>query len=212
MILRKGIPVSFHCDGDNRKFFPRMIEMGIQCIQAIDPCGGRQDIFELKRLYGARVALHGNIDCELLISGTPDDVRAATEEQVRILAPGGRLHLLVQPRSERTDAHGEHPGDDRDDPRRQSPDRRPTMSSPRIRVMERYLVAGGEVGVEIRCSTRCGCMTLAAMKTCPCIEPTASEDRRTSWSVRRWPQVSLRPAFVRRGFGAREASIHWTDW
>ena len=66
-----------------------MIEMGIQCIQAIDPCGGRQDIFELKRLYGASVALHGNIDCQLLTSGTPDDVRAPTEEQVRILGAGG---------------------------------------------------------------------------------------------------------------------------
>lgn len=89
IIRAKGIPVSFHCDGDNRKFFPRMIEMGIQCIQAIDPCGGRQDIFELKRLYGERVALHGNIDSELLVSGTPEAVRAATEKQARILGVGG---------------------------------------------------------------------------------------------------------------------------
>ena len=89
MIRAKGRPVSFHCDGDNRVFFPRLINMGIQCIQAVDPCGGRQDIFELKRLYGDQVALHGNIDCELLISGTPEAVREATEEQIRRLAVGG---------------------------------------------------------------------------------------------------------------------------
>lgn len=89
MIRARGIPVSFHCDGDNRKFFPRMIEMGIQCIQAIDPCGGQQDIFELKRLYGSKVALHGNIDSALLISGTPDQIEAEVRKQIRTLSVGG---------------------------------------------------------------------------------------------------------------------------
>jgi len=89
MIRARGLPVSFHCDGDCRKFFPRLIEMGIGGIQAIDPCGGRQDIFELKRLYGGRLALHGNVDCGLLISGTPEQVAAAVREQIEKLAPGG---------------------------------------------------------------------------------------------------------------------------
>ena len=91
LIRAKGPPVSFHCDGDNRKFFPRLIEMGIQCIQTIDPCGGRQDIYELNALYGDRLALHGNIDCELLISGRPDEVAAAVREQIERLSPGGYI-------------------------------------------------------------------------------------------------------------------------
>ncbi len=89
MIRAKGIPVSFHCDGDNRKFFPRLIEMGIQGIQAIEPCGGRQDIYELKALYGDKVALHGNIDCELLISGTKEQVAADVVEHIQRLSVGG---------------------------------------------------------------------------------------------------------------------------
>ena len=89
MIRAKGIPVSFHCDGDNRKFYPRLIEMGIQGLQAIDICAGRQDIYELKALYGDKVALHGNIDCELLMSGTPEAVAADVAEHIRRLGIGG---------------------------------------------------------------------------------------------------------------------------
>lgn len=89
MIRAKGIPVSFHSDGDNRKFYPRLIDMGIQCFQAIDPCGGRQDIFDLKRRYGDKVALHGNIDSELLIYGTPDQIEEAVRRQIRELGAGG---------------------------------------------------------------------------------------------------------------------------
>ena len=89
LIRAKGIPVSFHCDGDNRKFFPRLIELGIQCIQTIDPCGGRQDIYELKALYGDRLVLHGNIDCELLISGRFDEIAATVREQIERLSLGG---------------------------------------------------------------------------------------------------------------------------
>jgi uroporphyrinogen decarboxylase len=89
MIRAKGIPVSFHCDGNNKKFFPKMIDMGINCIQAIDPCSGAQDIYELKKLYGDRVALHGGINCELLISGMPDQIRASVSEHIERLSVGG---------------------------------------------------------------------------------------------------------------------------
>ena len=187
--------------------------MGIQCIQAIDPCGGRQDIFELKRLYGERVALHGNIDCQLLTSGTPDNVRAATEEQVRILSAGGRLHLLVQPRSERTHAHGEYPGDDRDDPWRQSPDRRPTMSSPRIRVMERCLVAGDEVARRDSLFHTLWVYDIGGSEDLP----VHRTDGLGGAVVRRGLyDAGLKSPSGRRSFGgawvAREASMGWTDW
>lgn len=84
-----GVACSFHCDGDNRLYYPRMIEMGIQCLQAIDPCAGRQDAYELKALYGDRVAIHGGINCELLMSGTPDQVAADTREHIERLSAGG---------------------------------------------------------------------------------------------------------------------------
>jgi hypothetical protein len=83
------LPASFHCDGDNRKYYPRLIDMGIRCLQAIDPCGGRQDIYALKAAYGHRVALHGNIDCELLISGTPKEIAADVVAHIDRLSVGG---------------------------------------------------------------------------------------------------------------------------
>lgn len=89
MIRAKGLPVSFHVDGNHRRFFSRFIDLGIRCVQAVDPCGGGQDIFELKALYGDKLAIHGNIDCKLLISGTKEQVVAAVEHQIRALSVGG---------------------------------------------------------------------------------------------------------------------------
>lgn len=88
-IRAAGAPVSFHCDGNNGKFFPRLIKMGIQGLQAIDPCGGRQDVYELKRRYGDRLALHGSIDSWLLINGTADEVSAEVARQIEVLGVGG---------------------------------------------------------------------------------------------------------------------------
>ena len=89
MIRSKGAPVSFHCDGNNGRFFPKMIEMGVGCIQAVDPCAGRQNIHELKALHGDKVALHGGIDCELLISGTKERIEVEVVDQIERLSVGG---------------------------------------------------------------------------------------------------------------------------
>ena len=89
LLNRAGIPASFHCDGDNRKYYPRLIDMGIRCLQAIDPCRGQQSVYELKAQYGGRVALHGNIDCELLMSGTPQQIAADVTEHIERLSVGG---------------------------------------------------------------------------------------------------------------------------
>jgi len=89
MIRSSGAVVSFHCDGNNRRFFPQMIEMGVGCIQAIDPCAGQQSIHELKARHGHELALHGGIDCELLISGTAERIEAEVVEQIVKLSVGG---------------------------------------------------------------------------------------------------------------------------
>jgi uroporphyrinogen decarboxylase len=47
------------------------------------------DIRQLKRDYGSRMALIGNVDVDLLSRGTPDMVAARTKELLRDIAPGG---------------------------------------------------------------------------------------------------------------------------
>jgi len=86
----KGLPVSFHADGNVSGFIPDMIDLGIDLITCLEPCSGAQDIYRIKELYGDKVALHGNVDLSgVLVFGTPDEVRADTIEHIERLAPGG---------------------------------------------------------------------------------------------------------------------------
>jgi uroporphyrinogen decarboxylase len=43
----------------------------------------------LKREYGDRLALLGNLDCDLLARGTPDQIKAQVAHLMRQVAPGG---------------------------------------------------------------------------------------------------------------------------
>jgi uroporphyrinogen decarboxylase len=68
------------------------LEAGIDCLDPIDP-GGGLDMGEMKKLYGNRICLKGNIDCTgHLCDGTPEQV----EEEVRIcIEKGGRSGFII---------------------------------------------------------------------------------------------------------------------
>jgi uroporphyrinogen decarboxylase len=51
------------------------------------------DIVELKRLYGDRLTLIGNIDVDLLARGTPEQVEAQVKLRISQLAKGGGFLL-----------------------------------------------------------------------------------------------------------------------
>jgi len=89
MAKDRGLPVSIHQDGNVASLYPDFIAMGVDVINPIEPCDGEQDIYRLKETYGDRIALHGNIDLNLLASGTPEQVRADTIEHLDRLAAGG---------------------------------------------------------------------------------------------------------------------------
>jgi uroporphyrinogen decarboxylase len=68
------------------------------------------DIAEVKRRYGDRVCLIGNIDCgELLSWGTPQQVTRTVRDTIRQAAPGGgyimsssnTIHSSVKPENYR---------------------------------------------------------------------------------------------------------------
>jgi hypothetical protein len=89
-IKSKGRVVSAHLDGNVASLMPDLIAMGVDVINPIEPCEGRQDIYRLKELYGTRIALHGNIDLAgVLAFGTPADVERDVIAHIERLAVGG---------------------------------------------------------------------------------------------------------------------------
>jgi uroporphyrinogen decarboxylase len=81
-----------HCDGDVRPLVAQWIDAGIDCLDPVDP-GAGLSMAKMKRLYGDRIALKGNIDCvHTLCTGTPDEVR---DEVRRCIADGGPGGLIV---------------------------------------------------------------------------------------------------------------------
>jgi uroporphyrinogen-III decarboxylase len=78
-----------HSDGNLWPILDMIIETGVDAINPLEPVAG-MDIAEVKRRYGDRVCLIGNIDCgELLSRGTPEQVTRTVRDTIRQAAPGG---------------------------------------------------------------------------------------------------------------------------
>ena len=88
-----GARVLKHTDGYIMPIIDMILDTGIDAINPIEPAAG-MDIGEVKRKYGDRVCIVGNIDCgDLLSNGTPEQVREAVRECIEAAAPGGGFML-----------------------------------------------------------------------------------------------------------------------
>ena len=88
-----GLYVIKHTDGNIWSLIDMIIDLGIDCLDPIDPQAG-MDLGEVKAKYGHRVALKGNVDCaQLMTFGTPDEVIEATKDALRKGMPGGGFIL-----------------------------------------------------------------------------------------------------------------------
>jgi uroporphyrinogen decarboxylase len=76
-----------HSDGDMNLLMEDMIDLGADIFHPVDPTC--MDILEVKKTYGDRICLAGNVSNELLRSGTPPEVEARVKELLRDIAPGG---------------------------------------------------------------------------------------------------------------------------
>lgn len=83
-----GRPFLFHSDGLLNSVMLDIIEAGVDALHPIEPkC---MDIVEVKRQYGDRLALVGNLDLGYTLTrGTPDEVREEVLHLVKNVAPGG---------------------------------------------------------------------------------------------------------------------------
>jgi hypothetical protein len=81
------IPWIYHSDGNLLPIMEDYLSLGMNAIHPIEPYA--MDIFQLKKDYGDRVCLVGNIDINTLTLGTPEEVEEEVKEKIRRLAPGG---------------------------------------------------------------------------------------------------------------------------
>ena len=115
-----SIPWVLHSDGNMLPFMDDLLELGIDGMHPIEK--EAMDIVEVKRQYGDRLCLLGNVDLNILGMGTPQDV----ENEVRflidnvgpgggyILSSGNSLAAYVRPEnanamSAAVQAHGAYP-------------------------------------------------------------------------------------------------------
>jgi uroporphyrinogen decarboxylase len=62
-----------HTDGDLMPILDQIVSSGIDGLHSLDPMAG-VDIAEVKRLYGDRICLFGNVNCALVQAGTFEQI------------------------------------------------------------------------------------------------------------------------------------------
>lgn len=83
-----NLPVGLHSDGDLARLLPDLVECGFDAIHPFEP--PLNDIVEVKKRWGHRIAVCGNIDLKTtLIEGAPETVEAEVRDKAAQLAPGG---------------------------------------------------------------------------------------------------------------------------
>jgi uroporphyrinogen decarboxylase len=91
-VKEMGLYTILHTDGDVYSCLEDLAESGIDALQAIDPVAG-MDMRAVKDAAGDRLCLCGNVDCGLLVMGTPEKVHAATHDLLLDCKAGGGLVL-----------------------------------------------------------------------------------------------------------------------
>lgn len=77
-----------HTDGNIMPIIDSMVDCKPDALHSLDPQGG-VDLAYVKRHYGDRVALCGNVNCGLLQTGTDAEVEADVRRALRDGMPGG---------------------------------------------------------------------------------------------------------------------------
>ena len=83
-----GFYVIKHTDGNIMPILDQLVEARPHALHSLDPQGG-VDIAEVKRRYGERLCLIGNVNCGLIDSGTDEQVRESARYCLRHGMPGG---------------------------------------------------------------------------------------------------------------------------
>ena len=80
-------PRVFHSDGDMTALLPDLVDLGISGFNPVEP--EAMDIVAVKREWGSKICLMGNVSVHLLAAGTPEDIRENVRSLLQKVAPGG---------------------------------------------------------------------------------------------------------------------------
>jgi len=86
-----GKPWIYHSDGNYRAVLEDIVDIGAYGIHPIERSS--MDTAWLKKNYGKKLCLVGNVDIETLSKGSPDEVDAEVAGIIALLGPGGR-HII----------------------------------------------------------------------------------------------------------------------
>jgi uroporphyrinogen decarboxylase len=84
-----GTKAILHSDGDLRQILDQLVSTGLDGYESIDP-QGNMDIAEVKRLYGNRLILMGNVQCSFLQEVDDSLIRKSVQYCMTHGKPGGR--------------------------------------------------------------------------------------------------------------------------
>jgi uroporphyrinogen decarboxylase len=93
----RGYQAILHSCGAIHKVIGRLIAAGVDCLHPLQALAANMEAETLARDFGGRIAFMGGIDTQqLLVHGSPDDVRADVRRVRRLLGP----RLIVSPSHE----------------------------------------------------------------------------------------------------------------
>ena len=81
------LPWVVHSDGNIMPFLPDLIDLGICGVHPLEK--GAMDVAAVKREYGDRICLLGNVDLNILTMGTPAETEREVYELIHTAGPGG---------------------------------------------------------------------------------------------------------------------------
>jgi uroporphyrinogen decarboxylase len=91
---RHGARVMQHSCGAVFDFIPDFIEIGVDILDPVQTTAAGMNPRRLKEEYGKDLCFHGGIDVQnILVNGTPDDVRRHLDELIETLGDGGGFIL-----------------------------------------------------------------------------------------------------------------------
>ena len=94
---RHGLKVIHHSCGAIREIIPDLIDTGVDVIHPIQALAAGMDPRGLKKDFGEQVSFCGGVDAQnLLISGTPEQIKEKVRELKRIFPTG----LIISPSHE----------------------------------------------------------------------------------------------------------------
>lgn len=93
----RGMPVQYHMCGKSRKMLPITVEMGVDGLDALEsPPTGDVDLAEVKKTFGRRVSLRGNVNSiTVMLRGSPRDVERDVLRCMEAAKEGGGFILGV---------------------------------------------------------------------------------------------------------------------